>query len=63
MGLGHGAGLKWSKLERAANLIKLAAMKKWIAVLAVLVVVAVGAPGCRHAGSREFIPGRGWVPN
>ena len=21
------------------------------------------AAGCKHSGSREFIPGRGWVPN
>jgi hypothetical protein len=38
-------------------------MKKLILLLAVVTVLGSAAAGCRHAGSREFIPGRGWVPN
>jgi hypothetical protein len=38
-------------------------MKKLILLLAVVTVLGSTAAGCRHAGSREFIPGRGWVPN
>lgn len=38
-------------------------MKKLLILLALLVVVGGAVSGCKHAGSREFIPGRGWVPN
>jgi hypothetical protein len=38
-------------------------MKKLILLLAVVAVLGGAAMGCRHSGSREFIPGRGWVPN
>jgi hypothetical protein len=30
-------------------------------LLAVTLLVAVS--GCKSSGSREFIPGKGWVPN
>jgi hypothetical protein len=34
----------------------------WLVVLAVALVL--GATGCKtHSGSREYIPGKGWVPN
>jgi hypothetical protein len=32
-------------------------------VLASVLGAAATTVGCRHSGSREFIPGRGWVPN
>jgi hypothetical protein len=63
MWLAHVAGAKWSKLEPAANPFRLRTMKKLILLLAVVTVLGSAATGCRHAGSREFIPGRGWVPN
>ncbi len=35
-----------------------------IVLLLVLVSALVVASGCKtHSGSREFIPGKGWVPN
>jgi hypothetical protein len=37
-------------------------------MLRVLVIIVVAlsltfATGCKSSGSREFIPGKGWVPN
>jgi hypothetical protein len=38
-------------------------MRAWLVVLLLLTAPLVVA-GCRsHSGSKEFIPGRGWVPN
>ncbi len=37
-------------------------MKSWLLLL--LVAVVLVSAGCRSpSGSREFIPGKGWVPN
>ena len=37
-------------------------MSKWLFLFVVAVALVVG--GCKtHPGSREFIPGKGWVPN
>ncbi len=37
-------------------------MKKLVIVLMVALVVVLA--GCAsHSGSREYIPGKGWVPN
>jgi len=38
-------------------------MRKLLWVVVCLSVLVAVAPGCRSSGSREFIPGRGWVPN
>jgi predicted small secreted protein len=39
-------------------------MKTRLILLLVLVSLALASFGCRtHSGSREFIPGKGWVPN
>jgi hypothetical protein len=42
-------------------------MKRVFALLLLLAVLAgtlVLAPGCKSSsGSRDFIPGKGWVPN
>jgi hypothetical protein len=47
----------------ADNRDYIAAMIK-IALLVVLAVALVAGTGCKsHSGSREFIPGKGWVPN
>lgn len=33
-------------------------------MLLVLVAALVAVAGCKtHSGSREYIPGKGWVPN
>jgi hypothetical protein len=33
-------------------------------MVALLLVTLVAASGCaNHSGSREYIPGKGWVPN
>jgi len=38
-------------------------MSKLCALLFLLTALLVGA-GCKtHSGSREFVPGKGWVPN
>jgi hypothetical protein len=38
-------------------------MSKLCILLILLAVLFVGA-GCKsHSGSREYIPGQGWVPN
>jgi hypothetical protein len=36
-----------------------------VCALVLLLAVWVGALGCKthHSGSREYIPGKGWVPN
>ena len=31
--------------------------------LVALLALLCGAAGCKTSGSREFIPGKGWVPN
>ncbi|HAB17869.1 MAG TPA: hypothetical protein DCE44_15615 [Verrucomicrobiales bacterium] len=52
----------WSKLEPAANPISLPAVKKVLVLLVVALMAGAAASGCKSSGSREFIPGRGWVP-
>ncbi len=39
-------------------------MKKLCALI-LLAVIALGITGCKssHSGSREFIPGKGWIHN
>lgn len=38
-------------------------MSKLCMLILLLAALAVGA-GCKsHSGSREYIPGQGWVPN
>jgi hypothetical protein len=45
------------------NLDYSAAMKKLCAWV-LLAVLVFGVAGCKtHSGSREYIPGKGWVPN
>jgi hypothetical protein len=35
-----------------------------IVLLLILAVTILSASGCaNHSGSREYIPGKGWVPN
>ena len=35
-----------------------------ICMLLLLLATLVAASGCKsHSGSREYIPGKGWVPN
>lgn len=38
-------------------------MTKIILLLLVAVALLVGGGCQQHSGSREFIPGKGWVPN
>jgi len=38
-------------------------MKKILLMLALVLVIGGATSGCKSSGSREFIPGRGWVPN
>lgn len=39
------------------------AMKK-LCVLVLLLAVVLAVAGCKtHSGSREYLPGKGWVPN
>ena len=39
-------------------------MKRVLLLVLLAVVVVLGTTGCcNHSGSREFIPGKGWVPN
>ncbi|HXJ58060.1 MAG TPA: hypothetical protein VNU68_15505 [Verrucomicrobiae bacterium] len=39
-------------------------VKSWLPLLALLLAAGLALAGCRsHSGSREFIPGKGWVPN
>jgi hypothetical protein len=38
-------------------------MKKFVVLLSVLLVIGAVASGCKSSGSREFVPGSGWVPN
>ena len=39
-------------------------LKRFLFVMVVAAVVTLAAGGCKtHPGSREFIPGKGWVPN
>jgi hypothetical protein len=33
------------------------------ALVAFVAALGLSTTGCKHSGSREFIPGRGWVPN
>lgn len=37
-------------------------MRRFIVVCVILAVLSAASMGCRSSGSREFIPGRGWVP-
>jgi Flp pilus assembly protein TadD len=35
-----------------------------LCLLLILAAMLIGVAGCAtHSGSREFIPGKGWVPN
>ena len=54
----HAGGLRRTQLRAYC-----ARMKK-ILLLALLALLAVSLnSGCKsHSGSREFIPGKGWVP-
>jgi len=37
---------------------------KRIVLLIAIVTVVISFAGCKtHSGSREYIPGKGWVPN
>ena len=38
-------------------------MRTVVIVCIFLAMIVVVGTGCRSSGSREFIPGRGWVPN
>jgi hypothetical protein len=39
-------------------------MVKYVILLLVSGALIVGAAGCKSSsGSREYIPGKGWVPN
>jgi len=39
-------------------------MMKYVVLLLVSAALVVGAVGCQSpSGSREYIPGKGWVPN
>lgn len=50
------------KLAAVTMRIKLAAMTRAIALF-LLAATLLAAAGCKtNKGSREFIPGRGWVP-
>lgn len=50
------------KLAGLTTLIRLSPMIKIL--LAVLIAVVVTTSGCKtHSGSREYKPGKGWVPN
>jgi hypothetical protein len=47
----------------ADNLDYIRRMAK-ILILFLLVAALVAAGGCKtHSGSREYLPGKGWVPN
>jgi hypothetical protein len=48
---------------RGGNLDYFALMIKAMLVLLVAVTLVVAMSGCKSSGSREFIPGKGWVPN
>ena len=46
-----------------AILFRVGAMRKCIALL-ILAAVILAVAGCQsHSGSREYLPGIGWVPN
>jgi hypothetical protein len=59
--------LLWVRLAREAILFRICSMKivkSWLPLLALLLAAGLALAGCRsHSGSREFIPGKGWVPN
>jgi len=40
-------------------------MKKFLALILLAAVLGGGLAGCCHtqSGSKEFVPGQGWVPN
>jgi hypothetical protein len=38
-------------------------MSKICIILALAVALVLGNGCCTNSGSREFIPGKGWVPN
>jgi hypothetical protein len=39
-------------------------MMKYAVLLLVIAGLMIGAAGCKSSsGSREYIPGKGWVPN
>ena len=48
---------------RADNRDYISAMRKIYLIALLLAVLTIGA-GCKtHSGSREYVPGNGWVPN
>ena len=52
-----------ASLARLTIRITIGGMKKFL-LLILLVTASLMASGCKsHSGSREFIPGKGWVPN
>jgi hypothetical protein len=58
-----GADAEGWPLAWAGILIRVFAMLKFVALL-VLALTLLGTSGCKnHSGSREYIPGKGWVPN
>ena len=39
-------------------------MSKICVLILLLLTLGAGLSGCKsHSGSREYIPGKGWVPN
>lgn len=39
-------------------------MQRIVLLLVLAAALVFGITGCKtHSGSREFIPGKGWVPN
>lgn len=38
-------------------------MKRRLLLVSLLVALCAVLGGCKGDGSREFIPGKGWVPN
>jgi len=38
-------------------------MKTFLLMLCAVLLAGAVMTGCKTDGSREFIPGRGWVPN
>jgi hypothetical protein len=48
----------------ADNLVYNHGMSKLILLFLLVAALVAGATGCKtHSGSREFVPGKGWVPN
>jgi hypothetical protein len=58
-------GVICNRLAELTILIKVSAMRKVSVFVCLLIAAAIFAgTGCKtKSGSREFIPGKGWVPN